>query len=361
MMKHFMRRTWLLPEGVPSGQQQFLDGRQYLRCKWVFKFFKRRLFCAVFVQRFGLTTECARISDKHQRILWINWAAPSLGDSLMDLSARVLLQGRDITLLTHPKNAVLYMQDPIFKSVFSDPRALRKNVNVGLFDLVICDAFSPRVLIKKLLVAPRTPFVGLYGYVNGFEVHRTLFAFARMKELLDIRTELSHRVRPTIGYSVDLSPKTYDVCIAVGGEWSFRTYNHWLVVVEEILKLNLSVTLVGSSNGASSATQICASFPQVHSTVGLLSLKDVPSWIARAHYFIGSDGGLWHIAGSIPVPTVVLFADCELYDDDGRRVTRETEDMECEPLYHEAAVSQISPADVLDAFERLKSRTKRVS
>ena len=360
MMKHFMRRTWLLPEGVPSGQWQFLIGRQYLRWKWVFKFFKRRLFCAVFVQRFGLTTECARISDKHQRILWINWAAPSLGDSLMDLSARVLLQGRDITLLTHPKNAVLYMRDPIFQSVFSDPRALRKNANVDRFDLVICDAFSPRVLIKKLLVAPRTPFVGLYGYVNGFEVHRTLFAFARMKELLDLRVELTHPVRPTIGYGVDLPPKNYDVCIAVGGEWSFRTYRHWMAVVERLLGEGRSILLVGSQNGADLANSICARFPEVQSSVGRLDLSSIVREIGQAEVFIGADGGLWHVACALPIPTVVLFSDCQIFDNRGQRVTRETPDMLCESLYHETEVSQIEPKAVFAAFERLMHRLGQI-
>jgi len=357
MMKHLMRRTWLLPEGVPSGQQQFLDGRQYLRWKWVFKFFKRRLFCAVFVQHFGLTTECARISDKHQRILWINWAAPSLGDSLMDLSARVLLQGRDITLLTHPKNAVLYMRDPIFQSVFSDPRALRKNVNVYRFDLVICDAFSPRVLMKKLLVAPRTPVVGLYGYLNGFEVHRTYFAFARMMELL-VLDRINEPMRPTITLPVGVkdTPPEFDVCIAIGGEWSFRTYDHWSAVVSWLIAEGYSVSLVGSGNGVSSASEILELEPTVRSTVGALSLPEVVAEIAKAKVFIGADGGLWHIACSIPIPSVVLFADCQIFDAVGNRVTRETKDIICETLYDDIQVSNIQGDSVIEAFTRLSAR-----
>jgi len=357
MLKRLMRRTWLLPKVVPSGQQQFLDCRQYLLWKWVFKFFKRRLFCAVFAQHFGLTTECVRISDKHQRILWINWAAPSLGDSLMDLSARVLLRGRHITLLTHPKNAVLYIRDPIFKAVFSDPRALRRNTNFDQFDLVICDAFSPRTLIKKLLVAPRTQFVGLYGYVNGFEVHRTYFAFARMMELLGIdRTD--ELTRPTITLPVESKnkPAEVDVCIAVGGEWSFRRYDHWSAVVSWLIAEGYSVSLVGSENGSKSALEILELEPSVNSTVGALSLPEVVAEIAKARVFIGADGGLWHIACSIPIPSVVLFADCQIFDDEGNRTTRETRDIVCETLYDETQVSNIKSDAVIEAFKKLSVR-----
>jgi len=361
LIRKLMRRTWELPVGVPSAQSKFLSERQFCSLKWIFKYLKRRVFCFLFIEHCGLTAEKKSISDQDKDILWINLAAPSLGDSLMDLAARVMLSDRQITLLTHPKNEALYKQDPYFHAIYSDPDLLIRERDRRSFDLVICDSFSPRVLIHKLRLAPFIPFVGLYGYLNGFEVHRTKYSFMRMKELLGVDI-LHFPMRPTIAYSNQYSDDVmFDVCIAIGGEWEFRTYFHWLEVVENLLKLNLSITLVGSLNGASLASQICSQFPQVHSTVGALSLRDVPSWIARARYFIGSDGGLWHVACSIPVPTVVLFADCELFDDTGDRVTRETEDMECEPLYHEAEVSQISPADVLVAFERLKTRTERLS
>lgn len=353
ILKYLMRRTWHLPDQVPSGQREFLEARGYIRWKWIVKFIKRRLFCFLFVQQFGLTLEHKTISDKHRRILWINWSAPSLGDSLMDLSARVLLLGHEVTLLTHPKNADLYKNDPLFSAVYSELSELIRCLGRGYFDLVICDAFSPRVFVRKLLVAPRTPFVGLYSYVNGFEVHRTYFAFARMRELLSIDCAISE-VRPTIALP-DCSSKApaADVCVAVGGEWSFRSYDHWLPVVQWLVDRGLSVTLVGSENGEEEAEFISSSVPSVHSTVGQLSLPEVVGQIASCKVFIGADGGLWHIACSIPVPTVVLFADCQIFDEAGNRVTRETTDMVCETLYNDAEVSKISPHSVTEACERL--------
>jgi hypothetical protein len=181
-----MRRTWQLPEGVPSGRALFFDERRYLELKWVMKYIKRRLFCFIAVEHFGLTREVSEIGDSDVDILWINWSAPSLGDSLMDLSARVLLSGKSVTLLTHPKNVSLYHQDPYFKAVFSDPFSLSSKLGWSAFDLVLCDAFSPRVLFRKLVAAPFVKFAGTYGYLNGFEVHRTRYAFSRMEQLLGL-------------------------------------------------------------------------------------------------------------------------------------------------------------------------------
>ena len=354
--KALMERTWRLPEGVPSGRADFFRKHRYRQLKWIFKFIKRRLFCLIAVEHFGLTRELQSIRDTDRNILWINWSAPSLGDSLMDLSCRVMLTERRVTLLTHPKNAELYSLDPYFAAVYSDPIALRAENRVSAFDLVVCDAFSPRVLIRKLLVAPGTPFVGLYGYLNGFEVHRTLYAFARMRNLLGLKS-FDHPTRPTIFVAPEERQAVgFDVCIAVGGEWVFRTYEHWLKVIDALLKQGLTVCLVGSSNGSDMADRIRTQFPEVESTVGLLSLQNVIAQISVCLYFIGADGGLWHIASAIPIPTVVLFADCAIVDDSGLSVTRETADMVCETLYHEREVSQIPPEEILDAFARLQQR-----
>ena len=154
-----MKRSWYLSRGVPSGQADFIANRLYARPKWIFKYLKRRSFTLLVCRMFGLVPELNRITDEHRSILWINWAAPSLGDSLMDLSARVLLDGREVVLLTHPKNKSLFENDDHFCSVFSDDRELIAKYGKSYFDLVICDSYSPRVLSKKIAVAPFVPFV----------------------------------------------------------------------------------------------------------------------------------------------------------------------------------------------------------
>lgn len=324
---------------------------------WLVKFLKRQFVFGVVLPLFGRGKVCHRIEARHRRILWVNLAAPSLGDSLMDLAARTLLVDRDLTLLTDPKNVRLYLNDRYFTAVYSSPQVARAASQKNPFDLVICDAYSPRVLLKKVIVAPRIEIVGLYGFLNGFEIHRTYFAFARMLELLAL-DRIDVPMRPTITLPAESknNPPEFDVCIAIGGEWAFRTYDQWSEVVSWLVAQGYSVSLVGSDNGVRSASEILEIEPTVRSTVGASTLPEVVAEIAKAKVFIGADGGLWHIACAIPIPSVVLFADCQIFDDEGNRVTRETKDIICETLYDDIQVSSIHSDSVIEAFERLSTR-----
>jgi len=116
------------------------------------------------------------------------------------------------------------------------------------------------------------------------------------------------------------------------------------------------VSLVGSENGVYDASEILEKQSSVRSTVGRLSIQQVCVEISKAKVFIGADGGLWHIACAIPIPTVALFADCQIFDEEGNRVTRETQDMICEILYDEIQVSSIPSSRVIEAFDRLWNR-----
>ncbi len=357
LLLKIVKRSWQIPISVPSDVNRFLSEGKVSSLKWLFKYFKRRFFCFGFVEFLGFISEQKNISSSHKRILWINWAAPSLGDSLMDLSSRVLLADREVVLLTHPRNAAIYVnQDRWFTAVYGSPRLLVAEMGLNAFDLVICDSFSPRVLINKLCVAPLVEFCGIYGYLNGFEVHRTYFSFARMMELLSL-SHSNYPIRPAISLpdeNIDFSRT--DVCIAVGGEWAFRTYENWVPIIEWLRHRKFSVTLIGSSNGAEQASSITKEIPGIVSTVGQLTLAEVIGQIASCRIFIGADGGLWHLACSIPVPTVVLFADCQIFDEEGNRVTRETKDMVCETLYDDDSVSNIPHGAVIGACEKLFAR-----
>jgi len=205
----------------------------------------------------GRGPKCHRIEARHQRILWVNLAAPSLGDSLMDLASRTLLSDRDLVLLTNPKNVQLYLNDQYFSEVYASSQDVRKAGREKSFDLVICDAYSPRVLLQKVIAAPRVEFVGLYEFLNGFEVHRTYFGFSRMMELLALE-RVNKPIRPTITPPVASKDKrpSVDVCVAIGGEWPFRTYDYWSSVVSWLITKGYSVSLVGSDNGTESAAEI---------------------------------------------------------------------------------------------------------
>ena len=82
--------------------------------------------------------ELFSILPHHSRILWINFSAPSIGDSLMDLSSRVMLKGKKIDLFTSPKNSHLFINDEIFSEIY-DRIA---DVNHKTPDLFILDSYS---------------------------------------------------------------------------------------------------------------------------------------------------------------------------------------------------------------------------
>ena len=137
------------------------------------KFLRRYLFLFFLKQK---NLELLSILPNHQKILWINVSAPSLGDSLMDLSSRVLLAGRSVDLFSDAKNINLYLDDQYFNNVYSKASQLNNHE----YDLVILDSYSTRSIKIKAKVAPNTVFVGMFGYFNGPEVNRILYLYHQM-------------------------------------------------------------------------------------------------------------------------------------------------------------------------------------
>ena len=96
-----------------------------------------------------------------------------------------------------------------------------------------------------------------------------------------------HPIRPTLSLYKRSTKQIpgMDVCISVGGEWSFRTYDQWYEVVSWLIEKGYSVSLVGSENGVCDAARISENHPSVRSTVGCLSLKEVCIEVAKAKVF----------------------------------------------------------------------------
>ena len=154
------KRTYKLPfkYAIPNYTKQYLISKSvYSR---FLKFFKRYIFIVLRGQK---NLETFSILPTHREILWINLSASSLGDSLMDLSSRVMLSDKNVDLFTNIKNKHIYQNDEIFNNVFSKINEL-KNTK---YDLIILDSYSNRSIKLKALIAIKTPFVGMFGYFNG--------------------------------------------------------------------------------------------------------------------------------------------------------------------------------------------------
>lgn len=354
-----MKPTWDMPveDFVPSDQSRFLV-EEVTRVRWVLKFLKRRMIMVVLGQA-KKTLKFEEIPESAKRILWINLAAPSLGDALMDTSARGYLNGRHVDLLTHQKNIELFQEDPWFSRVTADVSLAGAWAITQPYDLVICDSFSPRVMRIKTRVTPKVPFVGLYGFLNGFEVHRIYFAHARMKFLTQawtLRPQVQVRnyfspppVSKLEGATRFSLPKKY-YCLVIGGEWEFRTYQHWAQVLEGLgQELRAHCVLIGGANGKEDASKIVKMFPEISDVVGQTSLAEVAHVLRGSSGIVCSDGGLWHMATGLNLPSVVLFANCDLFDAEGSRILRQTHEMDCLTFYDGHAVSNIHPSDIIES------------
>jgi len=277
------------------------------------KFIKRYLYMML---KKEFNNERNEILDSHKKILWINKSAPSLGDSLMDLSSRVLLASRDVDLLTDKKNEFIYDNDLIFRNTFCEVEKL----NGKVYDLIILDSYSTRTISLKNKLFPNTDFVSMFGFFNGPEVNRVLFSFHRLNNLLGRKipqSEIENIACPSMNISKVKSiklPNEY-IVIAVGGEWGYRTYQYWPKVVELVLRQfkNIKIVLVGSENGKDYAESIMEKFAnnQVVNCVGKYSFKETAKIISKSKIFIGCDGGLMHAANCFQRILVPLFARLE--------------------------------------------------
>lgn len=351
---------------MPSDQARFLNQNNQ-PLKWLIKYLKRRLI----FELLGCPKYLApAITEAHQRILWISLSAPSLGDALMDASGRHLLDGRTVDLLTSSKNAALFSGDRYFRAVFTDPEETKRACAKEPYDLCILDAFNPRVLLTKHRICPKTDFVGMYGFLNGFEVHRTCFSFARLEQLLGLPNQSTkpwavHHALGGSGWQRFRNPAApLRVAIGVGGEWAYRTYTGWADVIVQLIRSmpGLEVYLLGSDNGLALAKQIeqddRVSGVLVNNLVGQLSLDQTAAVLRHSDVYLGADGGLWHLAVGAGVPSVVVFAAKALFDESGGRVGLETRDQApCLTIHVPTDVNEARPTEIVELALDLIKRT----
>jgi len=311
------KRTYQLPfkHDVPSYTKEYL--LKINLYKRFFKFFKRYIYIIVKAQK---NLEVFSILPSHKKILWINIAAPSLGDSLMDLSSRGMLKGRNIDLFTDFKNEHIYRDDEVFMNVFSKIKDIQ-NIQ---YDLIILDSYSTRSIKIKSLIAPFTPYVGMFGYFNGPEVNRILFSFHQMNQLLgyDLSENKINKIAKnliTISESDklivnDIVPDRY-ITIAIGGEWEYKTFKKWGEVIKQIIALDegLDIVLVGSNNAINSSQEILNKFSKYNflNFTARLTFNQTVGVILKSKVFLCCDGGLLHGATAMKVNTAVLLARLE--------------------------------------------------
>lgn len=346
------KRTYTLPFkfDIPNYTSDFILKNSFLAT--YFKFLRRFLYL-LFKNQSKLEVE--KIKSRHQKILWINISAPSLGDSIMDLSSRALLKGRLIDLYTDKKNSHIFVNDRVFNNIYTQADELEEIS----YDLVILDSFSSRSIRVKSKLAPSTLFVGMFGYYNGPEVNRVLFSFHRMNHLLGyIKSE--HEVNLLSKASLKISdqdaqlvsnlnlPLNY-ISIAIGGEWSYRTYQKWDEVIRLLINMDkkLKIVLIGSNNASKLSEELLKKLDldNVISYVGNFTFMQTAEIINKSQLLICCDGGLMHAANALGTPILTMFA----------RLTPDmqlTESIISFSLFDKSDVNNISPGEIIKEYSK---------
>jgi len=277
------------------------------------KFLKRLIYILLKSQS---KNEIFRILPIHQNILWINLSAPSLGDSLMDLSSRILLKGRKIDLFTDKKNHQLYLDDEIFDEIYINVNQIKNEK----YDIVILDSFSSRTIKVKSKIARKTPYVSIYGYFNGPEVNRILFSFFQMNHLLGYEksekkiNEIAKNlitISQTDKHFIDeIVPRKF-IAIVLGGEWQYKTYSKWANLITSIQdEHDTNFIFLGSDNAKASARIIIRKLTSEKclDLTGKLTFNQSVEVINKSSLTFCCDGGLFHGATAVEANIVVLLA-----------------------------------------------------
>jgi hypothetical protein len=349
------KKTYLLPFKfeIPNYSMAFIKKNSFF--KIYLKYLKRYLYILLKRQN---KLEIDHILNNHKSILWINLSAPSMGDSLMDLSNRVLLKDKSIDLLTDKKNAHLFFDDEVFENVYTHIN----DFGCKKYDVVLLDSYSTRTIKIKAKVAPLLSYIGMFGYYNGPEVNRVLFGFHRMNQLLgykknEIEINLSSKASLSVSEE-DIQivknfklPQKY-ISIAIGGEWNYRTYNKWDEVINLLISgdQNLKIALVGSDNAQKVSEELLEkiSSKNLLNCVNQFSFMQTAEIINNSKVLICCDGGLMHAANSLNTPILALFA----------RLTpamQLTESISSFSLYDKNDVNKIEVRSVLQGYSELSN------
>jgi heptosyltransferase-2 len=255
---------------------------------------------------------------RHRRVLWIHQGTPQVGDSLMDLAARVLLKDRvgRLDLLTDAHLLPLYRSDAVFSNVASSARELPDDG----YDLVLLHSMASRSVRDKLRHFRHVPFVHVQGCYTGPEFNRTLFGFYRLAQLMGLPGAVLEAVaRPTMRPSESehiavaaLAIPPGAIAVALGGVRDWRTYTRWIEVLRGLAATGRvpHIVLIGADNGLAMRDAIVAAeigLPLID-RVGRHSLGEVQALIDRCALALCADGGLLHVAHTTGTPVVALFA-----------------------------------------------------
>lgn len=298
-----------------ASPQQYIAEAGYRKVGW--RAWRRRL---VFMASGQAKININSLENVGKRGLWLYAGEGQVGDALMDLAPRSLLQaqGFQIDLLTDPHLARLFQDDPWFASVTDDASVLA----AVPYDFVIVLSHKRRSLQPKNQHFKNLPWVSILENFTGPNFDRSGYATQRLSDLLGLALSPAEfpeharqKLKPRLAaadFEQETSRVGKAVALSIGGVDPLRTYSAWPQVMAALMRHGLNeFLLVGSDNGLADAQRIEQEFgasARIHNYVGKCSLAQSHDLLAAARVAICTDGGLMHLAATTATPVLGLFS-----------------------------------------------------
>ncbi len=256
----------------------------------------------------GLCVE--RAPPGTRKVLWIyNWT--TLGDSIMDLSARFgVPAGIQLDLCIAPVLAELYVADTRFAHVYTRLEDCPQD-----YDFVLIHELSARTLREKRQRLRCVPFAPVLNPFIGEQFARPAFVDARLRHLFGEPRAAAPTPRLSLGEAPARTGESFDIAVVLGARDPRRSFPHWNETLHAVLAgwpghwPRPRFRLLGSDNASAELETLSQDLRERHGEdrVGRTSLMEAVRAIRDSDAFLGTDGGLMHVAAAAGKPGLALF------------------------------------------------------
>ena len=293
-------------------------------CFRVIKKLAHRALALLFSGQFFRRVREAKI-EQDVCILYVD--RKNIGDAIMDLSPISFLRDAmpkeySIDLVVSKELYSVFECDLRFRHVVkSDDFIEIKNLRPSLVMTLLMDYQA--ISYKKRFFEDKD-FLILHGWFGAPDrnlMQHTALNLAKAFSLGDPEAyvfKIKHFFHPCVNeveLELPLDTCNKRVGIALGGIDPRRTYQHWMQVVGSLLKNDIQVVLMGSSNARKEEQNILKSFEQDRVKKTLVSYVDRTNFAQflslcrECDLIMSADGGAMHMALSVNKPMICLFSD----------------------------------------------------
>jgi len=251
----------------------------------------------------------------------------NIGDAIMDLSAISFLrdampQEYSIDLVVSRELYSLFECDPRFRHVVSsDNHDEIANLRPSLVMTLLMDY---QAISYKKRFFNKLDFMVLHGWFGAPDRNLMRHTALNLAKAFSLGapevfvSKVKHFFHPCVNrgeleFPLDTCNKR--VGIVLGGIDPRRTYQHWMVVVGFLLKHDIQVVLMGSSNARKEEDKILNRFESYSAKKTLISYIDKANFAQflslcrECNLIMSADGGAMHMALSVNKPMICLFSE----------------------------------------------------